>query len=302
MTMDDLDASPRMNRVTVEGPLTLEQVEGLAGQPRIHLELDEAFGWDGQGLDLVPLLGDAVWQLTVSHTRTLDVSCANALGQLRALRLSGGARGRISLDHPNLVGLALYTRAGKVSLTGRLPRLRRIAGALRPSDLDLCASGGTLEAITLVKSSATMLPDASLLQGLRLLQLMNMPRVDSIAPALASESLMYLRANSCGSLNILTPARSTQLRYVALNHCGDISSLDLFSATHVLRAFSLLGSTVVNDGRLAAFIRDKQLQDVRTAVKAGYDIGADALPSDPAVAVLLARELEAASAVQASEA
>lgn len=136
------------------------------------------------------------------------------------------------------------------------------------------------------------LPDAGLLSHLEQLQLFNVSRLTSIAPALESRSLQYLSANGCRQLSITIPVASRTLKYFALNDCNEIGSLDLLNVDPSLQAMSLLGRTSIGDGRIAHVVRQGHVKDLRLLPKPGYDIRADQLPSDPALALRLVQEME----------
>ncbi len=279
-------------KVVITGALTRDTVHALADERGLHLELSQASGWNGEGLDLLPALSDAVEHLDIEHALALDVSVVNTLPRLRSLALLGGAKGTVALT--SLEGLGLYTKAGRIRFSGQASRLRRLAGSPDSTALETCAGGGLLQSLILVKSKVEGLPDAALLSHLEQLQLFTVSRLTSIAPALESRSLQYLRANGCRELSITTAVASRTLKYFALNDCSEISSLDLLNATPSLQAISLLDRTSVGDGRLARVVCQGHVKDLRLLPKPGYDITADQLPSDPDLALRLVQEMESA--------
>lgn len=279
-------------KAVITGALTPDTAHALADERGLHLELSQASGWNGQGLDLLPVLSDAVEHLDIDHALALDVSMVSTLPRLRSLALLGGVKGTVALT--SLEGLGLYTKAGRIKFSGHASRLRRLAGSPDCTALETCAGGGLLQSLILVKSRVEDLPDASLLSHLEQLQLLTVSRLKSIAPALQSRSLQYVRANGCRELSITTPVASRTLRYFALNDCSEIGSLDLLNFTPSLQAVSLLGRTSVGDGRIAHVVRQGHVKDLRLLPKPGYDITADQLPSDPDLALRLVREMESA--------
>lgn len=279
-------------KVAITGALTSDTVHALADERGLHLELSQASGWNGQGLDLLPALSSAVEHLDIEHALALDVSIVSTLPLLRSLALLGGVKGTVALT--SLEGLGLYTKAGRIQFSGQPHRLGRLAGALDSSTLEACASGGLLQSLFLVKSRLEQLPDASLLSQLEQLQLFTVSPLASIDPALQSGCLQYVRLNGCRELSITSPVASRTLKYFALNDCNEIGSLDLLNVTPSLQAVSLLGRTSVGDGRIAHVVRQGYVKDLRLLPKPSYDITADQLPSDPDLALRLVREMESA--------
>lgn len=279
-------------KAVITGALTPDTAHALADERGLHLELSQASGWNGEGLDLLPALSDAVEHLDIDHALALDVSMVNTLPRLRSLALLGGVKGTVALT--SLEGLGLYTKAGRIRFSGQASRLRRLAGSPDSTALETCAGGGLLQSLILVKAMVEELPDASLLSHLEQLQLFTVSRLKSIAPALQSRSLQYVRANGCRQLSITTPVASRKLKYFALNDCNEIGSLDLLNVAPSLQAMSLLGRTSVGDGRIAHVVRQGHVKDLRLLPKSGYDITADQLPSDPDLALRLAQEMESA--------
>ncbi|WP_313457394.1 hypothetical protein [Stenotrophomonas sp.] len=277
-------------KVVITGALTRDTVQALADVRGLHLELSHASGWNGEGLDLLPALSDAVEHLDIDHALALDVSMVNTLPRLRSLALHSAVKGTVALT--SLEGLGLYTKAGRIRFSGQPQRLTRLAGTLDSATLEACASGGLLQTLILVKSRLEQLPDASLLSDLQQLQLFTASRLTSIDPALQSRSLQYLRANGCRELSVTAPVASPALKYFAVNDCSEIRSLDLLGITPSLQAVSLLGRTSVGDGRIAHVVRQGHVKDLRLLPKPGYDITADQLPSDPDLALRLAQEME----------
>lgn len=280
------------HKVVITGALTRDTAHALADERGLHLELSQASGWSGEGLDLLPTLSDAVEHLDIDHVLPLDVSVVNALPRLRSLALLGGVKGTVALT--SLQGLGLYTKAGRIRFSGQPQQLTRLAGTLDSATLETCASSGLLQSLILVKSRLEKLPDASLLSHLEQLQLFTVSRLTSIDPALQSRSLQYLRANGCRVLSITSPIASRTLKYFALNDCDEIRSLDLLGAGPSLQAVSLLGRTSIGDGRIAHVARQGHVKDLRWVPKPSCDITADQLPSDPDLALRLVREMESA--------
>ncbi len=279
-------------KVVITGALTRDTVHALADERGLHLELSQASGWNGEGLDMLPALSDAVEHLDIDHALALDVSMVSTLPRLRSLALHGGVKGTVALT--SLEGLALYTKAGRIRFSGQAHRLTRLAGTLDSTALETCAGGGLLQSLILVKSRVEELPDATLLSHLEQLQLFTVSRLTSIEPALQSRPLQYVRANGCRELSITTPVASRVLKYFALNDCSEIGSLDLLNVDPSLQAMSLLGRTAIGDGRIAHVVRQGHVKDLRLLPKPGYDITADQLPYDPDLALMLVREMESA--------
>lgn len=284
--------SPPPRKVVITGALTRDTAYALADERGLHLELSQASGWSGEGLDLLPALSDAVEHLDIDHALALEISMVNTLPRLRSLALHGGVKGTVALT--SLEGLGLYTKIGRIRFSGQADRLTRLAGALDSTALGTCANGGLLQSLILVKTRLEKLPDASLLSNLEQLQLFTVSRLTTIDPALQSPSLKYLRANGCRELSITTPVASRTLKYFALNDCSEIGSLDLLNVTPSLQAVSLLGRTSVGDGRFTHVVRQDHVKDLRLSPKPGYDITADQLPSDPDLAQRLVQEMESA--------
>ncbi|WP_369348353.1 hypothetical protein [Stenotrophomonas sp. JAG2] len=286
-----------IQKISVKGALSRDVVAGLDGHSRLHLELLERSGWDGTGLELLPLIGDVVAHLTVEHSRTIDASVVQELEGLETLALEGGLKGTIDLSNLALQGLSLRTRPGRFNITGRSSLLRRIGGFVDSATMQACAAGGSIEAITLVKSAIDELPPAEQLLELKVLQLIDLKQIRTISSALQSTSLQYVRATSCRSLDVSTNAVSGQLKYIALNNIGTITSLDLFKASKDLQVVSLLGDTVVADGRIDEFVRSKHLRHLRITIKKCYDIALADVPVDTTTELRLVRELEALSGI-----
>jgi hypothetical protein len=240
-----------------------ELIRYLTGNGVVELELNQARGWEGEGLSFLAALTD-LKSFEIFDLSIRNIEPIHHLHKLRMLGVTTYCSTGVDFSvFPDLESCALEWRARASSLFECASLKELFINRFGGKDAAPFAKLVNLESLAILNSPLENLHGLSALAKLRFLRLANLKRLATLEGIEGLANLEELEIHTCRTISSIREIGSLlRLKKLNLNNDGDIESLKPLENLNGLNAVVFYESTNIVDGDLSPLLRQRNLARV----------------------------------------